>query len=483
MPRPLNSGYFMHHPKVVTRFAPSPTGFLHIGGVRTALFSYYFAKRHGGEFHLRIEDTDKKRSTKEATQAILDGMKWIGLHHDGEIVYQSRNEDRHKEVALELIKTGYAYPCYLTSDEQTVERQLSRDEGRAFRSPYRDGKTSPKGSPFVIRFRVPDGETILNDGVQGKVTWNNKDFDDLVLLRADGSPVYMLAVIVDDHDMGVTHIIRGDDHLVNGGRQKLIYQALGWNVPKFSHVPLIFGPDGKKLSKRHGALGVDAYTDMGYLPSGLRNYLTRLGWSHGDMEVFTDEEVTNIFDVSDINKAPARLDFDKMAYINGQHLSQCSPDNIWRYGQKFFEDKNDGPLNLVQVKRLNAALPHISGRAKTLIDLAEQAYFTTRTRPILLEGKAKKPLKPEAENRLRDLLILLSEVEEDEWGSEKILGQLNSYIEKEDIGFGKIGPPLRACLTGGSPSPDLALVLELLGKPETIARIQDCLDVFYKKKE
>ncbi len=474
----------MHHAKVVTRFAPSPTGFLHIGGARTALFNYYFAKHHNGQFRLRVEDTDKKRSTDAATQAILDGMNWLGLHHDGDIIYQSHNETRHIEVAQTLLNSGHAYKCYLTPEGQAEERQASRDEGRAFRSPYRDNKNPPdEDAPYVVRFRVPDGSTILDDEVQGKITWSNTDFDDLILLRANGTPVYMLAVIVDDHDMGVTHVIRGDDHLVNGGRQKLIYEALNWDVPIFAHVPLIFGPDGKKLSKRHGALGVDAYADMGYIPAGLRNYLTRLGWAHGDMEVFNDADAAKAFTLAGINNSPARLDFDKMAYINGQHLQTCEVSDILTYGKSFFEDKNDDPLNDAQMQRLTPAISHLTSRAKTLIELAEQTFFLTRQRPIPLTGKVKKPLKPEAEQRLLDLLIQLSGVEEKQWHCEHIQNQLTSYIQKEDIGFGKIGPPLRACLTGGAPSPDLALVLELLGKSETLARIQDCLDVFYKKNK
>jgi len=473
--------------KVVTRFAPSPTGFLHIGGARTALFSYYFAKRHGGEFRLRIEDTDKKRSTAVATQAILDGMDWLGLNHDGDIVYQSRNEKRHQQVVEQLIESGHAYPCYMTPEQQQAEREHSRAEGRAFRSPWRnlgrdlgrDGGKPPKGGAKVIRFKVPDGETIINDQVQGKIIWQNKDFDDLILLRADGSPVYMLAVVVDDHDMGVTHIIRGDDHLINAGRQKLIYQALGWNIPEFAHVPLIFGPDGKKLSKRHGALGVDAYADMGYLPAGLRNYLARLGWSHGDMEVFDDTEITAIFELGDINKAPARLDFDKMAFINGEHMVRSNRETLLSYGAKFFADKNAGPLNAAQIGRLTAALPHITSRANTLVELADQAFFVTRERPIDITGKAKKPLKPDAETRLRDLHSVLEGIKENAWNDQNILEHLQAYITREDIGFGKIGAPLRTCLTGGAPSPDLSLVLDLLGRDEALGRIEDCLNIYY----
>ncbi|PHR93370.1 MAG: glutamate--tRNA ligase [Robiginitomaculum sp.] len=472
----------MSHAKVVTRFAPSPTGFLHIGGARTALFNYYFAKHNDGEFRLRIEDTDKKRSTAEATQAILNGMNWLGIHHDNDIVYQSQNEARHKEIAATLIETGHAYLCYLSPEEQAEERQKSRDEGRAFRSPYRNTDMPAKDdTPSVVRFRVPDGETILDDKVQGQVKWNNKDFDDLILLRADGSPVYMLAVIVDDHDMGVTHVIRGDDHLVNGGRQKLIYQALGWDVPEFAHIPLIFGPDGKKLSKRHGALGVDAYENMGYIPAGLRNYLTRLGWANKDMEVFTDEQVSNVFSLSGINKSPARLDFDKMAFINGQHMAMCDTEDLLKYAHRFLEDKNEGPLEAIQIEQLKNALPHITGRAKTLIELADQLFFIIRPRPVPLTGKTKKSLKPDAEPRLRDLHFLLSAIEQDQWNTGYISDQLDTYTQKEEIGFGKIGPPLRACLTGGAPSPDLALVLELLGKDEALGRIRDCLDIFYNK--
>ncbi|MBL4855202.1 MAG: glutamate--tRNA ligase [Robiginitomaculum sp.] len=468
-----------HQAKIVTRFAPSPTGFLHIGGARTALFCYYFARRHGGNFLLRIEDTDKARSSAEATGAILDGMDWLGLKHDGEIVYQSQNADRHRAAAENLIKTGHAYLCYLTPEEQAAERELSREQGRAFRSKWRDGGTPPKDAPFVVRFRVPDGETVVDDLVQGRVKWNNQDFDDLILLRADASPVYMLAVVVDDHDMGVTHVVRGDDHLVNAGRQKLIYQALGWDVPAFAHVPLIFGPDGKKLSKRHGALGVDAYRDMGYLPAGLRNYLTRLGWSHGDMEVFDDDEITALFELSDINKAPARLDFDKMAFINGEHMHMADTDTLLLYGKKFFEDKNGGPLNAAQMARLTAALPHLKTRAKTLIELADKAFFVTRQRPIEITAKAQKPFKNDAEMRLRDLLLVLKDIHKDAWDDHSILEQLNQYIAAQDIGFGKIGAPLRVCLTGGAPSPDLSLVLELLGRNEALGRIEDCLKTYF----
>ncbi len=489
--------------KIITRFAPSPTGFLHIGGARTALFCYYYAKRFGGDFRLRIEDTDKERSTEQAKQAILDGLEWLGLKHDDDIVYQSQNIERHKRVVQKLVASGHAYKCYLSEEEIKQERELSRAEGRAFRSKWRDGGDPPENADsvtrfkairdinrfvweveadntdFVIRFKVPEGETIINDHVQGQVKWDNKDFDDLVLLRSDGSPVYMLAVVVDDHDMGVTHIIRGDDHLVNAGRQKLIYQALGWNVPEFAHIPLIHGPDGKKLSKRHGALGIEAYKDDGYIPAGLRNYLARLGWSHGDMEIFDDGEIIEIFDLSDINKAPARLDFDKMAFVNGQHIQKSKTSALFETGKDFFEKANNGKLDNKQKKRLIAAIPHAKTRAKTLKELAEKTRYATQNRPLEFSGKAKKPLKAEAEKYIRDLQSQLEKVKDSDWSSDEIFKILQGYCEQNEIGFGKIGAPLRACLTAGHASPDLSVVMEVLGKQECLMRIKDCLDRFY----
>jgi len=299
--------------RIVTRFAPSPTGFLHIGGARTALFNWYYAKHmalqgHDATFLLRIEDTDKARSTHEATQAILDGLDWLGLNFDGEIVYQSQNVEAHVKAAHRLLESGADYKCYCTPDELDNIRATSET---AFRSPWRD-EDGTKDAPYTVRFRVPEGKTQITDHVQGDIVWENENFDDLVLLRADGSPTYMLAVVVDDHNMGVTHVVRGDDHLINAGRQAQIYKAMGWDVPDWAHVPLIHGPDGKKLSKRHGALGVEAYKDLGYLPGGIRNYLLKLGWAHGDMEIFFDDDAAKMFDLGGINSAPARLDFDKM---------------------------------------------------------------------------------------------------------------------------------------------------------------------------
>ena len=467
----------MTTPKVITRFAPSPTGFLHIGGARTALFNYYFAKHMGGEFRLRVEDTDKARSTDEATQAIIDGMKWLGVHHDGDIVFQSKNAQAHIDAAMALLETGKAYRCYATSEELEVLRTKAREGDTAFRSPYRD-KTAELDKPFTIRFRVPDGETHITDHVQGDITWDNKNFDDLVLLRADGTPTYMLAVVVDDHNMDITHVVRGDDHLINAGRQSLIYQALGWDVPEWAHVPLIHGPDGKKLSKRHGALGAEAYRDMGYLPGGLRNYLLKLGWSHGDEELFfTDEDISKVFTLEGINSAPARLDFDKMDYINGQHIAREPNDVLLAQALPFLEEVNEGPLSEDIKTRVANAMDTLKPRAKTLKELAQQARYLMLKRPLEITGKAAKPLK--REGALSHLFVLTSQLKslkDSDWNETEVQKLLKAYVSDNDIGFGKIGQPVRAALTGGAPSPDLSWVLALLGKDETLARLNDVIE-------
>ena len=474
----------MTTPKVITRFAPSPTGFLHIGGARTALFNYYFAKHMGGEFRLRIEDTDKARSTDEATQAIIDGMNWLGVHHDGEIVYQSKNADDHVKAAKALLEKGAAYRCYATAEELEVLREEVREDDTAFRSPHRDS-TKLIDKPYTIRFRVPEGETNIKDHVQGDITWDNKNFDDLVLLRADGTPTYMLAVVVDDHNMGITHVVRGDDHLINAGRQSLIYKALGWDVPEWAHVPLIHGPDGKKLSKRHGALGAEAYRDMGYLPGGLRNYLLKLGWAHGDEELFfTDEDITKVFTLDGINAAPARLDFDKMDYINGQHILREPNDNLMAQGTSFLEDVNEEPLSNELKARVLAAMDTLKPRAKTLKELAEQAKYLMLKRPLEITGKAAKPLKKEgATEHLSALTLRLKSLKDLNWNENKIQEFLKAYTSDNDIGFGKIGQPVRAALTGGAPSPDLSWVLALLGKDEVLGRLSDVIDGDFEKKE
>ena len=470
--------------KVITRFAPSPTGFLHIGGARTALFNYYFAKHMGGEFLLRIEDTDKARSTDAATQAIIDGLDWLGVHHDGEIVYQSKNAQDHIAAAQALLESGAAYRCYATPEELEALREKARESDTAFRSPYRD-TSETLDKPHTIRFRVPDGETSISDHVQGDITWDNKNFDDLVLLRADGSPTYMLAVVVDDHNMGITHVVRGDDHLINAGRQSLIYKALGWNVPEWAHVPLIHGPDGKKLSKRHGALGAEAYRDMGYLPGGLRNYLLKLGWAYGDEELFfEDDAIAKVFTLKGINAAPARLDFDKMDYINGQHILRGADDTLMAQAAPFLEYVNDGPLPDALTTRILGAMDTLKPRAKTLKELAEQAKYLMLKRPLDITGKAAKPLKKEgALGHLSSLTLQLKCLEETQWSEDTIQELLQAYVSDNDIGFGKIGQPVRAALTGGAPSPDLSWVLTLLGKDEVLGRLSDVIEGDLGKKE
>jgi glutamyl-tRNA synthetase len=457
--------------KIITRFAPSPTGFLHIGGARTALFNYYFAKHVNGEFHLRIEDTDKARSTTEATQAILDGLDWLGLSYDGEIVYQSQRAEAHIAAAKALLDAGHAYYCPLEGEALDAEREKCREAGHAFRSPYRD-QSETKGS---LRFRVPNGQTSLTDHVQGDITWENSELDDLVLLRADGTPTYMLAVVVDDHDMGITHVIRGDDHLINAARQQQIYSALGWDIPEWAHVPLIHGPDGKKLSKRHGALGVEAYRDMGYLPEGLRNYLVKLGWAHGDEELFfNDEDIAKVFTLEGINSSPARLDFDKMDFINAQHIAQMDDQALFTQALPFLNEVNKTEEKL---QRLRDAIPSLKPRSKTLKELIAQADYLLVDRPLTLEGKTAKPLRKDGVKALLEALTLrLKSLEGSAWAADNLQQLLTDFAAENDIGFGRIGQPVRAALTGGRPSPDLSVVMALLGQDECLGRLSDCLD-------
>lgn len=460
---------------IITRFAPSPTGFLHIGGARTALFNALFAKANGGQFKLRIEDTDRARSTDEAVEAIIDGLKWLGLDWDGDTVSQFERADRHREVVETLMAQGAAFKCFLTPEETDALREQAFAEGRALRSPWRDRDASeaPEGASYTIRFRAPDSDVVLADEVQGEVRWAAKEFDDLILLRADGNPTYNLAVVVDDHDMGVTHIIRGDDHLVNAARQSQIYAALGWDLPVFAHIPLIHGPDGKKLSKRHGALGVEAYRDMGYLAEGLRNYLLRLGWAKGDQEYFTDQDMVEAFDLKGLGKAPARLDFDKMSSVNAWHMKRADDtaltESLWaRLGTR--DDLRMDDTSKVWVSTAMAVLKE---RAATLADLEDQTYFLLRPRPIEITGKPAKALKDEAKERLGRLAGVLKETPD--W-TEAALGEvLNAFAEAEEVGFGKVGQPLRAALTGGAPAPDMSIVLAVLGREEVLGRLNDVI--------
>ncbi|MGA8612144.1 MAG: glutamate--tRNA ligase [Xanthobacteraceae bacterium] len=466
---------------VVTRFAPSPTGFLHIGGGRTALFNWLYARGRGGKMLLRIEDTDRERSTDAAIDAILDGLTWLGINWDGEAVFQFARAARHREVVEELLAKGRAYRCYASPDELTQMREAARREGRSKlydgRWRDRDPSEAPPGVKPAIRLKAPlTGETVVEDQVQGHVVWQNENLDDLVLLRSDGTPTYMLAVVVDDHDMGITHIIRGDDHLTNGARQKQIYDALGWTVPVMAHLPLIHGPDGSKLSKRHGALGVDAYRAMGYLPAALRNYLVRLGWSHGDQEIFTTEEMIAAFDLPQIGRAPARFDFAKLESLNGHYIRQSGDAELLEAIDRLLPHIADGSALAAKLTpRLRAqwlaAMPSLKERAKTLLDLIDGAHFLLADRPIPLDDKAKTLLTPEAKALLHDVAAELAVVEP--WSAETTEQAVRTLAERKGAKLGAVAQPLRASLTGRTTSPGIFEVLAVLGKAESLARIAD----------
>ena len=469
---------------VVTRFAPSPTGFLHIGGARTALFYWLFARQHGGRFVLRIEDTDRARSSQAAIEAIVEGLRWLGLDWDGAPVSQFARAQRHREVAEQLLASGKAYKCYCSPEELAQMRKQARAEGRPpgydGRWRDRDPSEAPPGVAPVIRFRAPqEGETVIADKVQGDVTFSNAVLDDLVLLRSDGTPTYMLSVVVDDHDMGVTHVIRGDDHLTNAARQAQIYQALGWQTPVFAHIPLIHGPDGAKLSKRHGALGVEAYRDMGYLPAALRNYLVRLGWSHGDREVFSTEEMIELFDLPGINKAAARFDFAKLENLNGQYIRHMEDGALVEEVRALLPHLEDGPALLDRIgedgwARLHQAMPGLKERAKTLVALIDSARFLFARRPLEMSPKAARLLNAAGREALAGVVVSLAAVEN--WTLEEIEAAIRAYAEKAGLKLGKVAQPLRAALTGSTTSPGIFDVLHVLGRDESLARIQDQLE-------
>jgi glutamyl-tRNA synthetase len=466
---------------VVTRFAPSPTGYLHIGGARTALFNWLYARHTGGKFLLRIEDTDRERSTGAAVQAILDGLKWLELDWDGEPIYQFPRAARHREVAEQLLADGKAYRCYASPKELEEMREAAKKAGRSRlydgRWRDRDPKDAPQGVKPVLRLKNPlDGETVIEDRVQGRVVWQNADLDDMVIARSDGSPVYNFAVVVDDHDMGITHVIRGVDHLTNAARQVQIYRAMGWDLPVFAHVPLIHGPDGAKLSKRHGALGIEAYRAMGYLPAGLRNYLVRLGWSHGDDEVFSTEQAIAWFDIDDINKSPGRLDFAKLADVNAHYIRQASdPELLRRLKDLLPHLENGGEIaakfERVGWDRLAAALPTLKERAKTLLDLIDGAAYLTAERPLALDDKAAKVLDADARATLAQLLPQLQAVAD--WQVPTLEAVVRAFAEKAGHKLGKVAQPLRAALTGRSVSPPVFDVMAVLGREEALARIRD----------
>jgi len=455
----------------VTRFAPSPTGFLHIGGARTALFSWLYARGRGGAFLLRIEDTDRARHDEAAVAAIVEGLAWLGLDWDGEPVSQYARQERHAEAARDLLAKGAAYKDYMTPEELEAAREAAKAEKRRFESPWRDRDPAeaPADAPYVVRFRAPsEGETTVEDAVQGTVKFPNSALDDLVLLRSDGSPTYNLAVVVDDHDMGVTHVIRGDDHLVNAARQAQIYDALGWARPVFAHVPLIHGPDGAKLSKRHGALGVEAYRDMGFLPEGLANYLLRLGWSHGDEEIVPMARAKEIFDLSGLNKAPARLDLDKLSSVNQHYLREMSDEALAAAAAPFLGRGVDAE----DMTRIERAGPFLRDRAKTLKDAADAALFLIAERPLEIAGKPAKALEKEGARELLARLAATLETLED-WTPGVLEDAVKGFVEAENVGFGAVGQPARAALTGGAPAPSLHEVMYALGRAETLARLAD----------
>jgi len=467
--------------KVVTRFAPSPTGFLHIGGARTALFNWLYAKRFGGQFLLRIEDTDRERSTKAAVDAIIDGLDWLGLKWDGEAISQFERADRHREVAEQLLASGGAYRCYASQDELEAMRAKARLEGKPMRYDGRwrdrDPGEAPPGVKPVIRLRArQDGETIVEDKVQGKVTFANKELDDLVLLRSDGNPTYMLAVVVDDHDMGVTQIIRGDDHLTNAARQKHIYEALGWETPAFAHIPLIHGPDGAKLSKRHGALGVDAYRAMGYLPAALRNYLARLGWSQGDKEFFTGDELIEAFDLAQVHRSPARFDFVKLENMNGHFMRAMDDAELLDALVATLPYLKGGPeiaekLDEKKKAQLLAAMSGLKARAKTLNELLDGAQFLFAARPLPLEAKAESLLAQGGRMRLGVLTPRLAALSD--WTAAATEGAVRETAEALGVKLGDLAQPLRAALTGRATSPGIFEVMEILGRDESLGRLAD----------
>ncbi len=460
---------------VVTRFAPSPTGSLHIGGARTALFNYLYAKGRGGKFLIRVEDTDRERSTDAAVEAIFDGLSWLELFADEEPVFQFARADRHREVVQTLVETGHAYRDYTSAEETGALRDAAKAARATFESPWRDRDPTEgdPAQPHVVRFRRPLPATVtVEDRVQGDVGWSTADLDDLVLLRSDGAPTYNLAVVVDDHDMGVTHVIRGDDHLINAARQSLIYDALGWARPVFAHIPLIHGPDGAKLSKRHGAQAVHEYAEMGYLPEAMRNYLARLGWSHGDHELFNDAQATEWFDLSGVGKAPARLDFDKLAHVNAHWIRLADDDHLAQLTLDTHLARN-GRVSEGDEARLQQAMPFIKDRARTTLELADQTAFVIKSRPLALDDKARAMLSGETADRitrLRDRLGLFAS-----WDVFALEAELKAFAEEEGVGFGKIGPPMRAALAGGSPAPDIARILAALGRDESLGRLDDAL--------
>jgi glutamyl-tRNA synthetase len=462
---------------VVTRFAPSPTGFLHIGGARTALFNWLFARHHGGKFLLRIEDTDKARSTQAAIDAILDGMRWLGLDWDGDTYFQSHFAPRHAQVAMDLLEAGHAYKCYATAEEleamraeQRANKQPLRYDGR-WRD--RDPSEAPAGMPYSIRLRAPrEGETVIEDLVQGRVVVQNSELDDMILLRSDGTPTYMLAVVVDDHDMGVTHVIRGDDHLNNAFRQLGIIKAMGWPEPTYAHVPLIHGQDGAKMSKRHGATGVDSYRDeLGILPEALSNYLLRLGWGHGDDEIISRDDAIRWFDLDHVGRSPSRFDMKKLENLNGHYIREASDGRLAGLAAPKIGDLLGRSLSNEEIELLTRAMEGLKPRAKNLLELAEGSTFLFKTVPLDMDEKAAGLLEGDAPDLLARVHAALAGLPA--WTAEEAEGAVRRVSEEAGVKLGQVAQPLRAALTGRATSPGIFDVLVLLGREESLARIAD----------
>lgn len=463
---------------VVTRFAPSPTGYLHIGGARTALFNWLYARHTGGKFLLRIEDTDRARSTQDAVDKIFEGLQWLGLDWDEEPVHQFARAERHAEVARQLLAEGKAYYCYATQEELDEMRAAQRAAGQTVRYDGRwrdrDPAEAPEGIPPVIRLKMPrDGETRIDDMVQGEVTVSNQQLDDMVLLRGDGTPTYMLSVVVDDHDMGITHVVRGDDHLTNSFRQFQLYKAMEWEPPRFAHIPLIHGPDGAKLSKRHGALGVEAYRDMGILPEAMRNYLLRLGWGHGDEEIIPTDKAVEWFDVVDVGRSPSRMDMDKLLNLNAHYLREAEDERLVTPVADLIAERHDLTVDQHGSEMLFKAMKDLKPRAKTLVDLADGAVFFVRPRPLPMDAKAEKHLGDGGRDLLADVLPALEALE---WTAPALEAWARETAEARELKLGKVAQPLRAALSGSSVSPPIFEVMEILGRDESLARIRDAVD-------
>ena len=469
------------NPQVVTRFAPSPTGYLHIGGARTALFNWLYARGRGGKFLLRIEDTDRERSTDAAVAAILDGLKWLGLTWDGEPIFQYARAKRHQEIAQALLDAGHAYRCYCTPAEleKMREKAKSLNQPQVYDGTWRDrpDADAPAGQKPAIRFKSPrTGETVIEDQVQGRVVFQNENLDDLIILRSDGNPTYNLSVVVDDHDMGVTHIIRGDDHLTNAARQSQIYAAMGWDRPTFAHIPLIHGPDGTKLSKRHGALGVEAYRDLGYITPALRNYLVRLGWSHGDDEFMSTAQMTEWFDLPAIGRGPARMDFKKMANVNGHYMRETSSDDLMTALREMVAHAPDFQewgkrRTAADWVRLRVALPGLKERADTLVKLIESAEYLFAQRPLTVEPDAQKHVDGAGKAALKGVLGVLTAA--NDWEASALEAAVKAYADSAGLKLGKLAQPLRVALTGKTTSPGIFDVLASLGREESLARLRD----------